>query len=93
MKNLFTSKNYEDMSRKELTDVARRRGLDLRLLTFKGEEGAWERDRIVIIRQLNTLDQQKREEERWFQTWWGKALIALAVTVVGGAIVVLLFGG
>lgn len=52
------NKNYEDMNWRELTAVARKRRLDPRLSTFKGEEGAWERDRVEIIRQLNILDQQ-----------------------------------
>ncbi len=47
------------MSWKELVVEGKKRGLDIRLLSYKGMEGAGERDRIEIIRQLNLLDQQK----------------------------------
>lgn len=47
------------MNWKELIAEGKKRGLDRRLFTTKGIEGAGERDRIEIIHQLNLLDQQK----------------------------------
>ncbi|MBU4381395.1 hypothetical protein L6255_02815 [Candidatus Parcubacteria bacterium] len=47
------------MSWNELIKEGKKRGLDRQILSFKGVEGAGERDRIEIIRQLNLMDQQK----------------------------------
>lgn len=47
------------MNWNELVSEGRKMGLDEQLFSFKGVEGAGERDRIEIIRQLNLLDQQR----------------------------------
>lgn len=79
MRQLFGRKNYENMSRDELVAEGRRRRLDPHLLSFKGVEGAWEQDRIAIIRQLNELDRQKKS---WHQEWWGKLLLGVIVGII-----------
>ena len=70
-------KNYKDMKWKELLLEGKKRGLDQQLFSFKGTEGAGERDRIEIIRQLNLLDQQKN-------SWNAQliALISLAISIL-----------
>jgi hypothetical protein len=61
--NLFSpSKDYEKLSWKELTREARRRGLDPRLTTIKGMEGAAERDMQEIIEQLTIRDQNRNNK-------------------------------
>lgn len=45
----------------KLVAEAKRQKLDPRLYSFKGVEGAGERDRIEIIRQFNDLE--------WEKTW------------------------
>lgn len=59
MKNLLFSKDYDKMSWKELTNEAKRRGLDPRLTTFKGMEGAADNDMQKIIEQLSVRDQAR----------------------------------
>ncbi len=70
-------KNYQDMNWKELVAEGKKRGLDQRLFAIKGAEGAAERDCIEIIRQLNSLDQQR-------DSWNAKliALISLAISIL-----------
>lgn len=65
------------MNWKELVAEGRKKGLDRRLFSFKGVEGAGERDRIEIIRQLNSLDQQKDSKDAKLI-----ALISLAISVL-----------
>ena len=67
MKLIFSKQSYKDMDWNELITEAKRQKLDPRLYSFKGVEGAGERDRIEIIRQLNDLDQQKWWEKTWVQ--------------------------
>lgn len=74
-------KNYEDMNWNELVSEGRKRGLDKHLLSFKGVEGAGERDRIEIIRQLNLLDQQKDSRHTKLI-----ALISLVISAISLAI-------
>lgn len=70
-------KNYQDMNWKELVAEGKKRGLDRRLFSIKGMEGAGERDYIEIIRQLNLLDQQKDSRDAKLI-----ALIALIISVL-----------
>ena len=60
MKSIFSKRNYENMGWNELVVEVKKQKLDQRLYSFKGVEGAGERDRIEIIRQLNDLNQQGR---------------------------------
>lgn len=61
----------------ELIAEGRKRGLDQRLFSIKGMEGAGERDRIEIIRQLNLLDQQQN-----FRNAMLIAIISLAISIL-----------
>lgn len=76
MKLIFNSRNYEDMDWSELSGEAKRRKLSPRLCSLKGVEGAGERDRVEIIRQLNDLDQQGRSNKAFLIS-----LISLAVSI------------
>ena len=70
MKLIFSKQSYKDMDWNELVAEAKRQKLDPRLYSFKGVEGAGERDRIEIIHQLNDLDQQDKK-------WWEKTLVQI----------------
>ena len=73
MKLIFSKQNYKDMNWDELIAEARRQRLNPRLYSFKGIEGAGERDRIEIIRQLNDLNQQNK----WWEKTWIQILMLL----------------
>ena len=62
------------MSWNELVTEAKRQKLDPHLYSIKGIEGAGERDRIEIIRQLNDLDQQGK---KWWEKTWVQILMFL----------------
>ena len=70
-------KDYKNMNWNELTSEGRKRGLDKHSFSFKGVEGAGERDRIEIIRQLNLLDQQKDSRDTKLI-----ALISLVISAI-----------
>jgi len=78
MKLIFSKQNYKDMDWNKLVVEAKRQKLDSRLYSFKGIEGAGERDRIEIIRQLYDLDQQNKViKPRWWEKTWIQILIFL----------------
>ena len=86
MKSVFGSKNYKDMDWNELVVKAKRQKLDPRLYSIKGVEGAGERDRVEIIRQLNDLDQQSKViKPRWWEKTWVQILMFLgaAAGIIG----------
>lgn len=60
MRSIFSKQNYKDMDWNKLVAKAKKQKLDPRLYSFKGVEGAGERDRIEVIRELNNIDQQER---------------------------------
>lgn len=74
MKLIFSKQNYQDMNWNELVAEAKRQKLNPRLYSFKGTEGAGERDRIEIIRQLNDLNQQ---DKKWWEKTWIQILMFL----------------
>lgn len=90
MKSIFSKRNYKDMDWNKLVAEAKRQKLDPRLYSFKGVEGAGERDRIEIIRQLNDLDQQNKAiKPRWWEKTWAQILMLLGA--VAGIIGLALF--
>ena len=83
MKSIFSKQNYKDMDWNELVTEAKKQKLNPRLYSFKGVEGAGERDRIEIIRQLNDLDQQNKIiKPIWWEKTWVQMLMFLG-TVAG----------
>lgn len=74
MKSIFSKQNYKDMDWNELVTEAKRQKLNPHLYSFKGIEGAGERDRIEIIRQLNDLNQQ---DKKWWEKTWVQILMFL----------------
>ena len=76
MRSIFSKQNYKDMDWNKLVAKAKKQKLDPRSYSFKGVEGAGERDRIEVIRQLNDIDQQER-----FNKALQISLILLAVSV------------
>jgi len=74
---MFKHKNYKNMDWNEVVTEGKKRGLDRRLFSIKGMEGAGERDRIEIIHQLNLLDQQQN-----FRNAMLIALISLAISIL-----------
>ncbi len=77
IRNLFSSQDYEKMSWKELTDEARKRGLDPRLTSIKLMEGAAERDMQRIIEQLTIRDQARNNRIAFYIS-----IIALIVSIL-----------
>ncbi len=77
IKSLFFSKDYEGMTWKELTDEARKRGLDPRLTSIKGMEGAAERDMQKIIEQLTIRDQARSNRIAFYIS-----IIALIISIL-----------
>ncbi len=77
IRNLFSGKDYEKMSWKELTNEARKRGLDPRLTSIKFMEGAAERDMQKIIEQLTIRDQARSNKVAFYIS-----IIALIVSIL-----------
>ena len=77
IRNLFFGQDYESMNWEELTDEARKRGLDPRLTSIKFMEGAAERDIQKIIEQLTIRDQARSNKVAFIIS-----MIALIVSIL-----------
>lgn len=77
IKSLLFGQDYESMNWKELTDEARKRGLDPRLTSIKGMEGVAERDMQKIIEQLTIRDQAHNNKVAFIIS-----IIALIVSIL-----------
>jgi hypothetical protein len=72
--DFIKGKDYRNMNWQELTKEAQKNKLDPRLTTFKGEEGAGERDTQKIIEQLSAKD-------NGIYARWGIIIAVLALIV------------
>jgi len=81
IKSFLPTKDYEKMSWKELTNEAKKRGLDSRLTTVKGMEGGAERDMQKIIEQLTVRDQNRNNVMVFYISIFALLLSLLSILI------------